>query len=290
MKRAVAPLVWAILSVPIAVSVVRQGDPGDRSPVWDVASHALNGLRLADSISRLDPVSFGKELILPHHYPPGHSVFQAPFYWVLGRTHAASRVSSAVGLVLLVGLAVLWAVRAGADPVFAPMVILAAAASSPRLLMHAAVPMLELFGALGFVLFAALYLRSLEAPDDLRRAIWAGAAATMVYLTTVNYAIILFAGVAVYEFVRGDARAGLRALREFWIGYRPINPWAGAVLACLATAWVVRITGGWQYGSIRLQSPRAPVSIAIAMRVSNSSRPVRSSGNTRSAGPSRSMP
>lgn len=265
MARNLLPFAWALLALPVALSVHRHGDPGDRGPKWDVASHGLNGLRMADAITRVDPLALVEELVVPHHYPPGHSLLQAPFFLALGRTHEAARLCSALAFVALVVLGGLLARRAGADVFFAPLLILAAAASSPRLLSHAAVPMLELFGGLGFLFFAVFYLRSLESPGDARKAYVAGAAATIVYLTSVNYAILLFAALGTYEFVRGDRRAAWRGVREFWRGYRPLNPWTVAAVLCLAIGAVVKFAGGWRTSWVSIGSPRGPVSVAAAV-------------------------
>ncbi|MBI2899270.1 MAG: hypothetical protein HYY17_03740 [Planctomycetes bacterium] len=264
-RRLAFSAAWAILAVPVALPVFRAGEPGDRSPVWDVASHALNGLRLSDAIAGVRPLAFLEELVIPHHYPPGHSILQAPFFLAMGRSWAAPRAASAAALVVLVFLAAWLAQRAGSDDAFGTVAVVAAVASSPRLLLHAAVPMLEIFAALGFVFFALMYARSLEAPQDVRRASWAGAAAAMVYLTTVNYGVILFAAVAAYELLRGDVRAGARAAREFGKGYRPLNVWTVAALLSLVVAVIVKLTGGWKGSWGSVQSVRAPVSVAAGI-------------------------
>lgn len=265
MRKAGIAMLWTALLVPVAVSLYRAGAEGTRTFLWDPSSHSLNGLRMADGITRLDPIGFLKELYDPHHYPPGHSILQTPFFLAMGRTRDAARATSIAAFLALAALAIALARRCGGDAIAGPIVLVAAFASSPHLLTLAAVPMLEIFAALGLVFFSVMYLRSLEAPDDRRKALWAGIAATMVYLTSTNFAVILFAAIVAYEALRGDLRAAWRGVRTWFAGYKPVNVWNGLAVAALAVTLFVLATGGIQRRGFSMTSPLGPLSAAIVV-------------------------
>jgi len=262
-KSLAVAAVWTAIALPLGISAYRAGALESRTFVWDPSSHALNGLRLADGITRVDPVGFMREIVYPHHYPPVHSVLQLPFFLVMGRTWDAARATSCAAIVAVAVLGILLARRCGADAIAGPAVLLAAIATSPHLLSTGAVPMLEIFGALGYVFFALVYARSLEAPDDPRRAAWAGAAAAIVYLTTANFGLILFLAIAANEALRGDVRAAARVTRAFFAGWRWLNPFNAAAALLFAVSGAIAATGGWKIGRLSMTNWLSPLSIGL---------------------------
>jgi hypothetical protein len=255
LAAAMAPLAWRVLDAGRAPNATFQ---------WDCASHALNGARLAQGITKLDPAGLLRELLYPHHYPPGHSIAQLPFVLALGVDPLAARLPTVLAMAACAFLALALAIRLGADPVAAAVLLAAAFWASPHLLCMSAVPMLEVFGALGLLAFGLLYARALDDPSRTKGAALCVAA---LWLTASNWAVILIAAVAAHALLRHGWRRPLAAARAFLAGCRWLGPASlalhGIAVVALIAAVVIMATGGTKFGRVSMTSALAPVSIAI---------------------------
>ncbi len=262
LKIAAFVLLFAAL-VPLAVSLFRAGDCPGATWAWDPSSHARNGLRLTQGITKLDPIGLFRELLYPHHYPPVHSIVQVPFFLALGPGPAAPRIPTILAAFATAMLGLALAIRFGANPVAAAIFLAAAFWTSPHYLCMAAVPMLEVFGGLGLVLFAFCYARSLDHPGQSR---WAALSFTLLFLTATNWFVMAAAALIVHVVLRHGWRTCRDRLREFIGDYRPHKglPLAFnlAAVAVIGVAVWVQQTGGFQYGRLLLKSPLGPISVA----------------------------
>jgi len=171
-------------------------------PRWDLATHLGQGwvdydLLVTGRIPRLL-----WDLWLQGYWPPVLSIFQVPFYLLLGGA-MSSGLRSALAAFVLTGLTgCVWLCRVSKSGAWlAAGVFLAALISSPYLLAYASVTMTETLGALVQLLVVLSYQW-----DDERETITSGRlfalSLTILFFTKYNYFFLLVAPLVLYEWLR----------------------------------------------------------------------------------------
>jgi hypothetical protein len=207
-------------------------------PLWDLVTHLGSGwldyyLLATGQIHRLL-----WDLWLQGYWPPMLSIYQVPFYLVLGGGMASGLWSGIVAFVLagLAGSAVLW--RQWKDGALLPAsLFLALLMSSPFLLAYASVPMTEVFGALAqlLVLLAHVHYRHRPSP---RAARLFAASLTVLFFTKYNYFFLLAAPLVLHEWL--ERTSDLDALRRVTSLWR----WIWRVMATPTGAFVSLYVAG----------------------------------------------
>ena len=143
-------------------------------PKWDLAAHLIDGWIDYHLLATGRLHRRAGNLWMQGYSPPGLSLFQMPFYLLLGGSMASGLWSSAVAFVLVaaLGSAVLlkqW----GRSGLAAASVFVALLASSPFILAYASVRMAEMLGALAQVAVVAAYAAWCRRPDPSRARLFA---------------------------------------------------------------------------------------------------------------------
>ena len=217
-------------------------------PRWDLATHLGQGwldyhLLVTGRILRLF-----WDLWLQGYWPPVLSMFQVPFYLILGGTMSSGLRSVLTAFVLtgLIGCVLLWRVsKSGAA--LAASVFVALLVSSPYLLAYASVTMTETLGALVQLLVLLSYQW-----DDERRTITSGRlfaiSVTALFFTKYNYFFLLVVPLVFYEWLRRthDWTSAERAASVGHLIRRGSSSWTVRVLVLYAVGLlIVLVTGGF---------------------------------------------
>lgn len=219
-------------------------------PRWDLATHLGHGwmdyhLLVTGQIHRLVA-----DLWLQGYWPPLLSIYQVPFYLVLGGGITAGLWSSLVafGLTGLAGAALLWRQSKDAGPLSAA-VFLALLMSSPFLLAYASVTMTETFGALMQLVVLLAYGRYREDANP-RTATWFAVSLTLLFFTKYNYFVLLAAPLVIHEWLERTSgwSAGHRATTLWrWTRRALSSPTAVLSAVYLAGVLIIVRTGGFDF-------------------------------------------
>ena len=219
-------------------------------PRWDLATHLGHGwldyhLLVSGRIPRLL-----WDLWLQGYWPPALSLYQVPFYVVLGGGMTSGLWSGPVAFVLLglTGSIILWRLW-GAGALLPASLFLALLLSSPHLLAYATVTMTEMLGALGQLIVLLCYVRYRQAgrPADARAF---ALSLTALFFIKYNYFLLLAGPLVLYEWL--DRTPGWGVTRRIaglwrWAGHALSSP-AGAFVALYLVALLVILgTGGFQF-------------------------------------------
>ena len=219
-------------------------------PRWDLATHLVQGwldyhLLATGQIPRLL-----WDLWLQGYWPPMLSLYQVPFYLVLGGGMASGLWSSLVAFVLtgLAGSALIWC-EFKQDSALPASVFLALLVSSPFLLAYASVPMTEMLGALTqlLVLLAYVHYRHNRTPAAARLF---AISLTILFFTKYNYFILLAAPLVVLEWLErtSGSSAVERATMVWRWALRLVSTPSGAfVCLYLAALLAIVVTGGFDF-------------------------------------------
>lgn len=219
-------------------------------PRWDHAAHRLAGWTDAYYVVSLQPGSLLWDVWSQSLWPPGHALFQLPFFALAGGHAVAGPLSSLAAFVLL-GLttAATLVLDRPRRPWPAAALVVLFAATSPFVLAYASVPMTEILGLLvhaGALLCYAWY--------DRRRtpgAAWAFALSlTAIFFVKYNYFVLLAVPLLTHEYLR--LTAGLSVARRLQqlrvlveaMAARPTVVLVGVYL-CFAVA--IALTGGFAF-------------------------------------------
>ena len=152
-----------LLSVVAFWPVLAATFQSSRLPLWDMAAHGHDGVRLAESLRQFDLVGFFIQVYGMSLWPPAFPILETPFLLVFGDDYWVPRLVVGVLGILVVPLMVLigkeldarWGIATG---------LLAAAAllASPMHRLFSALIMLEVPGALLFLLAMLMALRSMR--------------------------------------------------------------------------------------------------------------------------------
>jgi hypothetical protein len=214
-------------------------------PRWDLATHLGQGwvdyhLLVTGRLFRL-----AWDLWLQGYWPPVLSLFQVPFYLILGATIASGLRSALAAFVLagLIGCVLLWRVsKAGAS--LSASVFLALLISSPYLLAYASVTMTETLGALVQLVVLLSYQWHRERQTTRSARLFA-ISLTLLFFTKYNYFFLLAVPLLLHEWLErtsswtsgqrvGSLRASLRRAWSSWT-VRLVVAYAIGLLVVLGT-------------------------------------------------------
>lgn len=219
-------------------------------PRWDLATHLVHGwldyhLLVTGQIHRLL-----WDLWLQGYWPPGLSIYQVPFYLILGGRMTSGLWSSPVAFVLLAvtGSVLLWR-QWSYGALLSAGLFLALLMSSPYLLAYATVTMTEMLGALAQLVVLLCYQSYRNNPSPRTARIFA-VSLTVLFFTKYNYFVLLAVPLVLHEWL--ERTSGLSALRRLTTVLRwtcriltsPIGAFVGLYLAGLL---IIVGIGGFEF-------------------------------------------
>jgi hypothetical protein len=229
------------------IEVVRAGD---LLPRWDLATHLGHGwldyhLLVTGQIPRLL-----WDLWLQGYWPPLLSLYQVPFYLMLGSEMTSGLWSSAVAFVLLAvtGSAVLW--RQWSYGAFLPSALfLALLMSSPFLLAYATVTMTEMLGALAQLVVLLCYVIDRQESTPRTARLFA-ISLTALFFVKYNYFLLLAGPLVLHEWL--ERTSGWTTSRRLtglarWSRRALSSPAGAFVILYLAGLLIVLSTGGFEF-------------------------------------------
>jgi hypothetical protein len=185
---------------------------GHLLPRWDLATHLGHGwldyhFLVTGQIPRLL-----WDLWLQGYWPPALSIYQVPFYLVLGSGMTSGLWSSPVAFVLIAvtGSALLWR-QWSYGSLLPASLFLALLMSSPFLLAYATVTMTETLGALAQLLVLLGYL-SYRQGSSPRTARLFAVSLTVLFFVKYNYFVLLVGPLVLYEWL--ERTSGWRQARR----------------------------------------------------------------------------
>jgi hypothetical protein len=222
-------------------------------PRWDLATHLVLGWGDYHYLTsaRIDRLLW--DLWLQGYWPPVLSIFQIPFYLVLGGGLSAGLWSSMAAFVLtgVVGSALLWRQwKAGA--LLPAGVFLALLMSSPFLLAYASVTMAEMLGA-AIQLIAVFCYAVYREQSTARTARAFAISLTVLFFTKYNYFFLLAVPLVIHEWLRGTAGNPMSARLASLLGYfrRVFSTPIGILLvAYVAFLFFISRTGGFEFHAL----------------------------------------
>lgn len=218
-------------------------------PTWDLASHLCQGwvdyhLLATGHIARL-----AWDVWLQGYWPPASSLYQVPFYLVLGGGLTSGLWSGLIAFVLIgvTGCALLWQQRGRAALVPASLFV-ALLISSPFLLAYASVAMIETLAALAQLLVLFFYAAYRQTPDRRTAHLFA-ISLSLLFFTKYNYFFLLAAPLALHEWL--ERTSGWTAMQRVdgvsRFGRRVISSPAGVLILVYAGALLlILVTGGFE--------------------------------------------
>jgi hypothetical protein len=219
-------------------------------PRWDLATHLVSGWTdyhylVTGRIHRLL-----WDLWRQGYWPPMHSIWQIPFYIVLGGTMGAGLWSSLVAFAAagLVGSVILWR-QWGSASVLPAGIFVALLISSPFLLAYASVAMTEMPGAAAELVVVLAYAEYRRTPNPRSASAFA-ISLTILFFTKYNYFLLLIAPLVLYEWLEWTSREGWAARLMSLSGWmrRLSTTLIGAVLVLYAVALaLITSTGGFDF-------------------------------------------
>ena len=219
-------------------------------PRWDLATHLESGWMDYHLVATGQIHRLLWDLWLQGYWPPMLSIYQVPFYLVLGGGITSGLRSALAAFVLtgLTGCALMWR-EWGRAALLPASLFLALLVSSPYLLAYASVTMTETLGALVQVLVLLAYARYRHARTPSSARIFAISLAVL-FFTKYNYFLLLAAPFALHLWLdrtSGASGADRRAQVKRW-GRRALSsPTATLVALYLAGVLVVMRTGGFEF-------------------------------------------
>jgi len=219
-------------------------------PHWDLATHLGHGWLDYHLLATGQVPRLLWDLWLQGLWPPGLSIYQMPFYLMLGGSMTSGLWSTPVAFVLiaLTGSALLG--RQWSDRALLPAsVFLALLMSSPFLLAYATVTMTEMLGALAQLLVLLCYLRYRQGPSPRTARLFA-VSLTVLFFVKYNYFLLLAGPLIVKEWVeRTSGRGPWQRMSNFsrWTGRALSSPIGAALSLYIAGLMVIVHTGGFQF-------------------------------------------
>ena len=219
-------------------------------PQWDLATHLGHGWVDYHLLATGRIPAFLWDLWLQGYWPPGLSLYQVPFYLLLGGSMASGLWSTppAFVLIALTGSALLW--RQWRDGALLPAsLFLALLMSSPFLLAYATVTMTEMLGALAQVLVVFCYLGYRQSPGPRTARLFA-VSLTVLFFVKYNYFLLLAVPLVVFEWLERTAGWGpsqrITGLAR-WTRRVLASPGGLALALFIAGVLIIVRTGGFQF-------------------------------------------
>jgi hypothetical protein len=248
-------LIVAVTALALVASVVDRRTVAvvqarDLLPRWDLATHLGHGWLDYHLLTTGQVFGLLWDLWLQGYWPPVLSLFQVPFFAILGGEMSSGLRAGLAAFVLTgaIGCAVLWRTWKMAALLPAGL-FLALLMSSPFLLAYASVTMTEILGAAVQLLVLLSYAVYRDRPGPGAARLFA-VALTTLFFTKYNYFFLLVVPLVLYEWL--ERTSGHNASRRFssmwhWTRSAIASP-AGACIAIylVALALIVR-TGGFEF-------------------------------------------
>lgn len=219
-------------------------------PRWDLATHLGHGWLDYHLLATGQIPGLLWDLWRQGYWPPGLSLYQVPFYLVLGGSMTSGLWSTPVAFVLitLTGSALLlsqWGDRA----LLPASVFLALLMSSPFLLAYATVTMTEMVGALAQLLVLLCYQRYRQRPGHGTARLFA-ISLTVLFFVKYNYFLLLAGPFIVYEWLErtsgSDLSQRMTSLSR-WTRRALTSPTALALGLYVAGLLVIVRAGGFEF-------------------------------------------
>ena len=222
----------------------------DLLPRWDLATHLGHGWLDYHLLTSGRVFGLLWDLWLQGYWPPVLSLFQVPFFVILGGEMSSGLRAGLAAFVLTgaIGCAVLWRTWKMAALLPASL-FLALLMSSPFLLAYASVTMTEMLGAAVQLLVLLSYTLYREHPGPRAARLFA-VALTTLFFTKYNYFFLLVVPLVLYEWLeRTSGQHASRRLGSIWHRTRSaIASPAGACIAIYLVALVLIVrTGGFEF-------------------------------------------
>src|SRR3954465_12874257 len=180
---------------------VKVVDPRHLLPRWDLATHLGHGWMDYHLLATGHIFRLLWDLWLQGYWTPALSIFQIPFYLVLGGTITSGLRSTLAAFVIagLAGCILLW--RQWKDGgVVAASAFLALLISSPYLLAYASVAMTETLGAMVELLVLLAYQHDRERQTIMSARLFA-ISLTVLFFTKYNYFFLLAVPLVFHEWL-----------------------------------------------------------------------------------------
>src|SRR3954452_13500870 len=177
-------------------------------PRWDIATHLGHGWMDYHLLATGHIFRLLWDLWLQGYWPPALSIFQMPFYLVLGGAVTSGLRSTLAAFVIagLAGCILLW--RQWKDGgVVAASAFLALLISSPYLLAYASVAMTETLGAMVEILVLLAYQHDRERQTIISARLFA-ISLTVLFFTKYNYFFLLAVPLVLHEWLPPPAGLG----------------------------------------------------------------------------------
>jgi hypothetical protein len=219
-------------------------------PRWDLATHLGHGwldyhLLVTGQILRLLA-----DLWLQGYWPPGLSIYQVPFYVVLGGDITSGLWSTPVAFVLacVTGSMLLWRLW-GYSSLLSASLFLALLMSSPFLLAHASVAMTEMLGVLGQLFLLLCYVNYRQHPGGPTARLFA-ISLTLLFFIKYNYFVLLVGPLLLHEWLERTSCSGLGGRLDSlwgWTRWALSSPTGAFVAVYFAAVAIVLGTGGFDF-------------------------------------------
>jgi hypothetical protein len=190
------------------------------------------------------------DLWLQGYWPPGLSIYQVPFYLVLGGDMTSGLWSTPVAFVLVAvtGSVLLW--RQWSYGALLPAsLFLALLMSSPYLLAYATMTMTETLGGLAQLLVLLCHQNYRQGPSPRTARLFA-VSLTLLFFIKYNYFVMLAAPLVLHEWLERTAGwSARRRLTTVWRWTRRIlsSPTGAFTGLYLAGLFIVVGTGGFEF-------------------------------------------
>jgi hypothetical protein len=217
-------------------------------PRWDLATHLGHGWIDYNYLATGRIPRLLWDLWLQGYWPPALSLFQVPFYLVLGGSIASGLRSGLAAFVLtgVMGCAVLWRMWRLAA-VLPAALFLALLTSSPFLLAYGSVTMTEMLGAAVQLTVLWTYVRYRQHPN-VRTARLFAMSLTVLFFTKYNYFVLLVIPLVLHELLEhtsGWSAATWRRAIRGWKDYLFSSPMAAFLAAYVVALLLIMRTGGF---------------------------------------------
>ena len=218
-------------------------------PRWDLAAHLIDGWTDYHLLATGRLHSLAGDLWMQGYWPPGLSLFQMPFYLLLGGGMASGLWSSAAAFVLVAALGSAALLKQwGKSGLAAASVFVALLVSSPFILAYASVTMTEMPGALAQVAVVAAYTAWCRRPDTSRARLFA-VSLTTLFFVKYNYFVMLAVPLVVLEWLeRTSGWPAARRLTTAWTTLRRLASSRAVIFAALylTALGLILATGGFE--------------------------------------------
>jgi hypothetical protein len=218
-------------------------------PRWDLATHLGHGWEDYHLLVTGRIPALLWDLWLQGYWPPGLSLFQMPFYLVLGGDMTSGLWSGPAAFVLVgvLGCLVLW--RQLRDAAFLPAALfLALLMSSPFLLASASVTMTETLGAAAQVFVVLAYVSYRQDPTAGHARLVA-IALTVLFFVKYNYFVLLVGPLVLFEWLdRTSGWSPARRVTSVWRWVRGVlsSPTGACLAAYVVLLLIVLMSGGFE--------------------------------------------